>query len=214
VVPLIVILLILVYFILRSTASKDRVRSGLDFHSAFLGLFQSWVSSSALVAFIRVVVGSLRPDFLAICMADTSGNCTGDEATVLDARLSFPSLHSSMCASGLGFLSLCIAGKLKPYHGGEGYYWKMPLILAPSILALFVGLTRVVDNKHHPVDVFFGFLIGTLFAWGAYGLHYPAVSDRHAGVPLYIIKYKEEDEGDDKKEGAGANKQIEVKSDA
>lgn len=202
VVPLIVILLIFVYCILRVTTFAARINCALDLHSALLGLLQSWICSSAVVDFMKVVTGELRPDFLARCVPDVTNTCTGDLDDILDGRKSFPSLHSSMCTAGLCYLSIYIAGKLRPYNGeNDGYFWKMPLIVAPSILALYVGLTRVADNQHHPGDVFVGFVIGLAFAWGAYRLHYPSLYDSHTGTPLYIIKYKSEPD----KEGGDIN---------
>jgi len=191
VISLIIPLAILMVLLLSSLTNRvsNQIHAALDFNVAFLGLFQSWAASSLLVDFIKAVVGSLRPDFLARCVPDVTGLCTGDASLIREGRRSFPSLHSSMCTAGLCYLSFYIAGRLRPFRG-DSYFWKVIITLAPSVVALYIGLTRVADNQHHPVDVFFGFLIGVLFAWGAYKLHYPSLNDHNAGIPLYIIKYR------------------------
>jgi len=141
---------------------------------------------------MKLVVGELRPDFLARCQPDSNDVCTGDPSVIEEGRKSFPSMHSSMAMSGLGFLGFFFAGKLRPY-AGEGIIWKMVVTAAPYVLAVWIGLTRIADNQHHPWDVFFGFSIGIAFAWGMYQLHYPSLFGTNAGVPLYIIRYKEDE---------------------
>jgi len=198
VVPFVIIVLILIMSLARVSSSDERKTLAFDFQVAFLGLLQSWVIASLIGNFIKVVVGELRPDFLARCQP-VAGVCTGDEATILEGRKSFPSLHATMATSGLCYLSFYLAGKLQPYNKGDGIFWRLTVSLLSTVLALYIGLTRVPDNQHHGVDVFFGFLIGTSFAYGAYRLHYPALYHPNAGVPLYAIKYKSEVEVDQEK---------------
>jgi diacylglycerol diphosphate phosphatase/phosphatidate phosphatase len=68
-------------------------------------------------------------------------------------------LFCAVSAAGLGYLSFYLAGKL---HLGDlrGHVSKLVLAFVPSILAVFVGYTRVCDYKHHPTDVLTGLLVG------------------------------------------------------
>lgn len=59
---------------------------------------------------------------------------------------SFPSEHASV------FASLAVLG----------WYYDMRLGIALSILALFVGISRMVIGVHYPVDILTGFCVGTL----------------------------------------------------
>lgn len=103
-------------------------------------------------------------------------HCTNpNEAMVLDARKSFPSGHSSMSAAGLGFLTMYAFGKLGSFHAFapvEDRYARWMVALSPSFVAIIVGATRVMDNKHHWQDVVTGLLLGFVLAWAAYRLHY------------------------------------------
>jgi len=193
VVPVAVIILIMGISLLRVSSSIQRKYIAFDFQVAFLGLLQSWVIASLIVNFVKVVVGELRPDFLARCKPNDQGVCTGNESDILEGRKSFPSLHAAMASAGLVYLSFYIAGKLRPYSNGDGLLWRLFVTLISTVLALYIGLTRIADNQHHPVDVLWGFLIGVSFAYGAYRLHYPAHHDTNAGIPLYATKYKSED---------------------
>lgn len=42
--------------------------------------------------------------------------------------------------------------------------WQLP----PMLLALWIGGTRYVDNKHDFVDIIFGFVLGALLATSMY----------------------------------------------
>jgi len=193
VIPFVIILFsYIISIILFSRDVVKRKKLAIELNTALLGLFQSWIFCNTLVNFMKLIVGELRPDFLARCQPDPLDVCTGDPAVIKEGRKSFPSMHSSMAMSGLGYLAFFIAGKLRPYDG-EGFIWKMVTTTAPFVLALWIGLTRISDNQHHPWDVFFGFLIGVGFAWGMYQLHFPSLFGKKAGVSLYIIRYKDDE---------------------
>jgi len=169
-------------------------RDLVDFHFSILGLSESWIISSFVVTFMKLLVGKLRPDFLARCIPDPVEDiCTNtDVALLMDGRQSFPSMHSSMSAAGLCFLSFYIAGKLYPYTDKQGYLAKLTVTALPSFLALYIGLSRIKDNQHFPVDVLFGFAIGLGFAYAAYRLHYPDFTHPQSGTALYNIQKPKE----------------------
>ena len=61
--------------------------------------------------------------------------------------------------AGMAYLSLYLAGKLQLFNG-RAHVSRVILVLAPLMIALLVGLSRVDDYWHHWQDVFVGALIG------------------------------------------------------
>lgn len=128
----------------------------------------------------KVMVGRLRPHFLAVCKPDyskfncsagyiTFDVCTGtDERALRQARLSFPSGHSSCSAYTVVFVALYI----QYVFITKGFSLLKPFVqLSLVCLGVACGLTRISDYFHHWSDVLAGFLLGTLFAvYTVYGL--------------------------------------------
>lgn len=79
----------------------------------------------------------------------------GSPANVTEARLSFYSGHSSFGMYCMLFLALYVQARL---------CWKWARLLRPTVqfflvaFAIYVGYTRVSDNKHHWSDVLVGLL--------------------------------------------------------
>lgn len=146
----------------------------------FIGIFLFGCAISQSITDIsKFTIGRLRPHFLDICKPDptkftcTDQNnlyvyvenitCTGtdDEHLLLDARLSFPSGHSSMAAYCAVFLVFYLQAR---------FNWKGSQLLrhlaqvACIYGAIFVCLSRVSDYKHHWSDVLGGSFIGTFVA--------------------------------------------------
>ncbi|KAH9492584.1 Phospholipid phosphatase 1, partial [Bulinus truncatus] len=115
------------------------------------------------------VVGRLRPHFLTVCQPDfskfncsdgyiTASICTTKDLDVLkEARLSFPSGHSSFTAFCMLYIILYLEARVTI---------KEITLLKPVIqLALFcftfvTCLTRISDYKHHWSDVLGGAILG------------------------------------------------------
>ncbi|KAF0034036.1 hypothetical protein F2P81_014102 [Scophthalmus maximus] len=130
-------------------------------------------ASQSLTDIAKYSIGRLRPNFLAVCKpvwdrinCKTDGyienvTCTGDKFLVDEARLSFYSGHSSFSMYCMLFLVLYIQARMKS---------EWTRLLRPTIqffliaTALYVGLSRVSDYKHHWSDVFTGLLQGGLVA--------------------------------------------------
>ncbi|XP_076463267.1 phospholipid phosphatase 1-like isoform X2 [Babylonia areolata] len=121
----------------------------------------------------KVSIGRLRPHFLDACKpqnlpADcskvfiTDNVCTGEESVVKEARLSFPSGHSSMAVYFATFLMFYLQGRLvcrtvkmvRPF-----------LQVAVFCMAFYTCLSRVSDYKHHWSDVLGGALLGTFVCY-------------------------------------------------
>ncbi|XP_030079672.1 putative phosphatidate phosphatase [Drosophila hydei] len=134
------------------------------------------------------VIGRLRPHFFEVCRPQlpdggycsdaahrqggvyhTVYGCNADlsgatEEMLLDIHVSFPSGHSSKAFYGLVFMALHL----------QRIRWPLPGSLLRPVcqlfcicLASFVGLSRVMDYKHHWSDVAAGSLLGAAIAFAA-----------------------------------------------
>ena len=177
VVPLIAFVVPLVCMLLmpkrlNPAVRKERAIGGL---CASVGL--TWVVTCGM----KNVIGGIRPDFVARCWPDGNRvwaavgvpSCSGANDVVQQGRRSFPSGHTSMSFSGFVYCSLYLAAWLK--IGGQDRrlgrwegIWKLVIVLAPTILAGFIGLTRIRDYWHHWEDVTVGALLGSAFAYAAW----------------------------------------------
>lgn len=119
----------------------------------------------------KLTVGRLRPSFMAACKANLTGPdcqgyvtrdvCTGDLFEIKLASMSFPSGHSSISMYGMLFLALYLQAAVRT----ETKLLKPLLQVVAVSLSLFVGWSRIADNKHFLTDVLAGFVLGAIFAW-------------------------------------------------
>ncbi|GFN98742.1 phospholipid phosphatase 1 [Plakobranchus ocellatus] len=118
-------------------------------------------------------VGRLRPHFLDVCkpnfslINDTSKYieedvCTGDPDRITEARLSFPSGHSSMSMYCAVFFILYLQ---KRFSFTRISLLRPLLQVAIFGLGLYTGLSRITDYKHHWDDVLAGAALGCLLAF-------------------------------------------------
>ncbi|XP_076471507.1 phospholipid phosphatase 1-like [Babylonia areolata] len=121
----------------------------------------------------KYTIGRLRPHFFAVCVPDfskvtntqsyiTEDICTGNNTDdIKEARVSFPSGHSSMAAYCMLFLVLYLERR---------FTWQGMLLLksflqvVSTLMAVYTCLSRVSDYKHHWSDVLAGGLLGALVA--------------------------------------------------
>ncbi|KAL8449584.1 hypothetical protein Emed_003016 [Eimeria media] len=90
----------------------------------FFAILSCWVLTEVL----KNVVGSLRPHFLSVCKPNweqlvckrggeyvyvSSYECRGEESSVVEARRSFPSGHSSFTFCGMLYTALYLQGRFK-----------------------------------------------------------------------------------------------------
>tara|TARA_B100000795_G_scaffold167933_1_gene126424 strand:- start:260 stop:580 length:321 start_codon:yes stop_codon:yes gene_type:complete len=59
----------------------------------------------------------------------------------------------------------------------SGSLWRATLVAAPCVLALMIGLSRIVDYWHHWEDVAAGSFIGTATAYTMYRLRFPPIAE-------------------------------------
>nr|XP_034996368.1 phospholipid phosphatase 3-like [Zootoca vivipara] len=158
----------------RSIVSNRYVAALYKEIGAFL--FGCTVGQS-LTNMAKVAVGRLRPHFLAACRPDfahincSAGYledyiCTGGPSEEKEARKSFYSGHASFAMYTMMYLVFYLQAR---------FTWRGARLLRPLVqfvmlmLALYTGLTRISDYRHHPSDVVVGLLQGALVAcWVAF----------------------------------------------
>ncbi len=93
------------------------------------------------------------------------GAIPGDEKLGVDARLSFPSGHTTNAFAAAVFLSSVYA-RLHPGSSARTWMWAGSLTLAAA-----TGYMRYQAGKHFPTDIISGAIIGALAGWGVPKLH-------------------------------------------
>uniref|UniRef100_A0A1A8F2Q9 Phosphatidic acid phosphatase type 2/haloperoxidase domain-containing protein n=1 Tax=Nothobranchius korthausae TaxID=1143690 RepID=A0A1A8F2Q9_9TELE len=129
----------------------------------------------SLTNMAKLSVGRLRPHFLSACgVTYASLNCTPGTyvATVTckspdprleeEARKSFFSGHASFAMYTLLYLAFYLQARLK-WHGARLLRPVLQFFLV--LLAIYTGLTRISDYRHHPTDVLTGYLQGAVTAY-------------------------------------------------
>ena len=144
---------------------------------------------------VKNAVGRPRPDLLDRCQPspDTKENalvtidvCTAPQSHRLhDGWRSFPSGHSSFSFSGLGFLSLYLAGQLHLFdHPVGGRDLGRALVcLAPLVGATMIAISRCEDYRHDVEDVCVGSVLGMTVAYWSYRRHWPRLSSPRCSEP-------------------------------
>jgi len=162
-----------------------RVDKKLVINNTVIILFFGLLSQD-VTDLLKLAAGRLRPHFLDVCNVEYGADNTCDKSIVSqsiyiqnysckgnsilftdksemedmipEARLSFPSGHSSMAFYGM-VTSIFILNKTQ----GNQFILSVEQALC-LLYCCFVGVTRVNDHKHHTDDVVAGALLGTLFA--------------------------------------------------
>jgi len=152
-----------------------------------LMMFNNLVLTASTTEFVKIIVGALRPGFARACMPNTTFPplfytptavldnfmCTSpDLSSLKEYRVSFPSGHSSFAFAASVFLALYFiwrSGSLrsKGPRGPPPHLYThilQALIPFPIWCATLIGISRITDNKHFPVDVLGGACLGSLIA--------------------------------------------------
>jgi phosphatidate phosphatase len=126
-------------------------------------------------------IGRLRPHFIEVCKPDlqnlkcsfsdnvellryieTNGTfCKGNSKDIKEARLSFPSGHSSISFYTMIFLITYIEARV---NGLTFRFFKVLLQLTALIAAYVTSISRIKDNHHRGTDVLGGAIIGIIVA--------------------------------------------------
>jgi membrane-associated phospholipid phosphatase len=147
----------------------------------------------------KFYVGRLRPNFYAMCGFDKATlACTNGEEMEMEARMSFPSGHSSLSYCGMMALVLFFIGRAGLGRVGKQYSlvrYKFSVLLSfvPLLFSFWCATSRLVDNWHHPSDIIAGSILGVVSACIAYHIWYPHVLAVHAGIPLSVVQLSREE---------------------
>lgn len=151
-----------------------RYQSSRLLNISLLGLWIALSVNGVVTDILKAWIARHRPDFLARCVpavgtpADALVGievCTAPLGGVLliDGMKSTPSGHSSISFSGLFYLSLWLFRQV----GGRHLGYQLAAWL-PSLLAVYIALSRTQDYRHHYSDVVLGSAIGIAMAWMGY----------------------------------------------
>ena len=138
--------------------------------------------------------------------------CTGDPATIIQGRKSFPSGHSSFSFAVGIFTFLYLAGKWKVFASNRSHFspirtWRLLFLLLAILgkvttesltlisrnlfsfftVPLCFAISRTCDYHHHWQDVTVGTLLGTLLAIFVYFQHYPYLTHLSCDIPLAMM---------------------------
>ncbi|CAK1588634.1 unnamed protein product [Parnassius mnemosyne] len=152
--------------------SDSLLRNYVETFQGLLGWNLAILTNAVITEAIKITVCRPRPDFFYRCFSNgvltADLICTGEESDVIDGRKSFPSGHSSFAFCSLGFISIWLYGKLRLIQS-RGIVFIMCTL--PLIIAAFISITRVYDNRHHWQDVVGGSLLGFFISYASY-MHY------------------------------------------
>lgn len=151
---------------------------------SILGLFVALSITGVITDILKNWIGRPRPDFLARCGAASTTPidtyvgvevCTAPlgQMYLLDGGKSTPSGHASLSFSGLFYLYLWVIGYFK--LGRESKLWKHIIAFVPIIIAMYIGLSRTQDYRHHFFDIIFGSGIGISVASSIYFRYFPGM---------------------------------------
>jgi phosphatidate phosphatase len=141
------------------------------------------ITSELITDITKFTAGRLRPHFISVCRPIvtsssipldqyclqtknpyeyiTDYNCAGDPTKQRDTRLSFLSGHSSYSAYSATFAITYLQSSMDVSKFG---LMKPAVQVLIASAAIYTGLTRVSDYKHHWQDVLAGLILGTTVA--------------------------------------------------
>ncbi|MBN3296657.1 phospholipid phosphatase-related protein type 4 [Amia ocellicauda] len=138
----------------------------------FVGVHVFGLCATALITdIIQLSTGYHAPYFLTVCKPNyTTLNtscdensfivediCSGVDSAIINAgRKSFPSQHATLAAFAAVYVSMYFNATLTD----SSKLLKPLLVFSFIICAIICGLTRIIQYKNHPIDVYCGFLIG------------------------------------------------------
>lgn len=169
-----------------------------EFNCGFLGLLLSQGLAFVVTQVLKNACGKPRPDIIDRCKPNQDHDpypfglsnytiCTGDPELIKDGFKSWPSGHSSSAFAGLFYLSVWLCGKLHVMDN-RGEVWKTLLVMVPTLGAILIAVTRIMDARHHPFDVITGSFLGIVSAYVSYRQYFPSVTEAWHKGRAYSIR--------------------------
>ncbi|XP_042283340.1 phospholipid phosphatase-related protein type 4-like [Thunnus thynnus] len=173
------------YLSRRSTATQTEANinaAGCNFNSyirravRFIGVHIFGLCVTALITdILQLSTGQHTPYWLDVCKPNLThiNMSTCDEAFILEdicsgqdiglinaGRKSFPSQHATLAAFAAVYISMYFNTVLTD----SAKLLKPLLVFSFVMLAILAGLTRIIQFRNHPVDVYCGWLLGAAIA--------------------------------------------------
>lgn len=173
------------YLSRRSTATQTEANinaAGCNFNSyirravRFIGVHIFGLCVTALITdILQLSTGQHTPYWLDVCKPNLThiNMSTCDEAFILEdicsgqdiglinaGRKSFPSQHATLAAFAAVYISMYFNTVLTD----SAKLLKPLLVFSVVMLAILAGLTRIIQFRNHPVDVYCGWLLGAAIA--------------------------------------------------
>lgn len=157
----------------QSSQSVDSNRYVAALYKEIGAFFFGCAIGQSFTNMAKLAVGRLRPQFLAVCRPNftyidcSTGYqeqyiCTGGRSQENEVRKSFYSGHASFAMYTMMYLVFYLQARFT----WEGARLIRPLVQFVFLMsAVYTGLTRVSDYRHHPSDVVVGLLQGALVAY-------------------------------------------------
>ncbi|XP_020485498.1 phospholipid phosphatase-related protein type 4-like [Labrus bergylta] len=173
------------YLSRRSSAAQTEANinaAGCNFNSyirravRFIGVHIFGLCVTALITdILQLSTGQHTPYWLDVCKPNLThiNMSTCDEAFILEdicsgqdvglinaGRKSFPSQHATLAAFAAVYISMYFNTLLTD----SAKLLKPVLVFSFVMLAILAGLTRIIQFRNHPVDVYCGWLLGAAIA--------------------------------------------------
>jgi len=168
--PLLIFLSYFIYF-----------RDYHDLHHAILGFAEALSFTLFFTAVFKVFAGEYRPNYYEYSITAPK-----------EARVSFPSGHSSMSFCAQLYVSCYFAGKSGLFISTGGQMWKVLVAFIPLFSAGLIAVSRTRDYHHSFADITAGAVLGATIAYFCYFLNYPNLSAKNCHKPKLRKKLVEE----------------------
>lgn len=176
-------------------------------HLNLLGFMLSISSALVVTEIFKIGIGRLRPDWVNRCglnYADIQKEFPGYtllypldvlkkfhvviDKKISDGQKSFISGHASSSIfilyildafSSMFYLFMYLLGRTRVYFKGQIHNYL--ICMAPLLLAIYIGITRYQDNRHHWQDIICGAVTGIITSIFSYCLFFYNVFGDKAG---------------------------------
>jgi hypothetical protein len=182
--------------------SQIWIRDARHFYHAIVALAQSILLAFVFVSLLWATVGGLRPRFYADCKPDLSKRVEGQIyynisiCTALSGGANnfvgatptegFPSGHAANAIGATLFAVIYLNAVLKTFDGFV-HFWKLLLCVCIMFFGVYVSLTRWLDFRHDPWQLFWGMVIGAVATLISYRLHFASVWGPDSHIPYHVL---------------------------